>query len=52
MSEPLICETVTGRTMDELRRARDASCADMVEVRLDGVERPDGRGAIEGRHRP
>jgi 3-dehydroquinate dehydratase / shikimate dehydrogenase len=52
MPEPLICETVTGRTMDEVRRARDASCGDLVEVRLDGVDRPDGLGAIEGRHRP
>jgi 3-dehydroquinate dehydratase / shikimate dehydrogenase len=52
MPEPLLCETVTGRTMDEVRRARDASCADLVEVRLDGVDRPDGLGALEGRHRP
>jgi 3-dehydroquinate dehydratase / shikimate dehydrogenase len=52
MPEPLVCETVTGRTMDEVRRARDASCADLVEVRLDGVERASGLGAIEGRHRP
>jgi 3-dehydroquinate dehydratase / shikimate dehydrogenase len=52
MPEPLICETVTGRTMDDVRRARDASGADMVEVRLDGVERPDARGALDGRHRP
>jgi 3-dehydroquinate dehydratase / shikimate dehydrogenase len=52
MPDPLICETVSGRTMDEVRRARDASGADMVEVRLDGVDRPDGLGAIEGRLRP
>ncbi|MBA3231478.1 MAG: shikimate dehydrogenase [Acidobacteria bacterium] len=52
MAEPLLCETVTGRTMDEVRRARDSSAADMVEVRLDGVTRPDGFGAIEGRRRP
>jgi 3-dehydroquinate dehydratase / shikimate dehydrogenase len=52
MPEPLICETVTGRTMDEVRRARDTSGADIVEVRLDGVDRPDGCGAIEGRLRP
>ena len=39
--------------MDELRRARDcAAGADLVEVRLDGVERPDARGALEGRLRP
>ena len=39
--------------MEELRRARDAAAfADMVEVRLDTVERPDAIGAIEGRRRP
>lgn len=53
MRDPLICVTVTGRTMDELRRRRDAAeGADMVEVRLDGVENPDPAAAIEGRHRP
>jgi 3-dehydroquinate dehydratase/shikimate dehydrogenase len=50
---PQLCVTVTGRTMDELRRARDtASNADLVEVRLDSVDRPDALGAIEGRRRP
>ena len=49
----LLCVTVTGKTMDELRRARDAvSGADLVEVRLDGVDRPDAAGALEGRLRP
>jgi 3-dehydroquinate dehydratase/shikimate dehydrogenase len=39
--------------MEELRRARDnAAGADLVEVRLDGVDRPDPVGAIEGRLRP
>ena len=39
--------------MEELRRARDAAAfADMVEVRLDTVERPDVIAAIEGRRRP
>ena len=39
--------------MDELRRARDAATfADLVEVRLDLVDRPDAIGAIEGRRRP
>jgi 3-dehydroquinate dehydratase/shikimate dehydrogenase len=48
-----LCVTVTGRTMEELRRARDAaSGADIVEVRLDGVDRPDAAGALEGRLRP
>lgn len=52
MGEPLLCETVTGRTMDEVLRARDASTAEMVEVRLDGVDRPDGAAAVAGRRRP
>ena len=48
-----LCVTVTGRTMEELRRARDASTgADIVEVRLDGVDQPDATGALEGRLRP
>ena len=39
--------------MDELRRARDAAAgADLVELRLDGVDRPDPVAAIEGRLRP
>lgn len=50
---PLLCVTVTGRTMEELRRGRDAAAgADLVELRLDGVDRPDVAGALEGRHRP
>lgn len=53
MRDPLVCVTVTGRTMDELRRARDAAAhADMVEVRLDTVDQPDALGAVEGRRRP
>ena len=48
-----LCVTVTGRTMDEVRRARDgAAGADLVEVRLDGVDRPDPVAALEGRLRP
>ena len=39
--------------MDELRRARDAAAgADLVELRLDSVDRPDPVAAIEGRLRP
>ncbi len=53
MRDPLVCVTVTGRTMDEVRRARDAAAhADLVEVRLDGVDQPDAAGAVAGRHRP
>ena len=48
-----ICVTVTGRTMEEIRRRRDSAAgADLVEIRLDGVDRPDAAGAIEGRLRP
>jgi 3-dehydroquinate dehydratase/shikimate dehydrogenase len=51
---PQLVATVTGRTMDELRRKRDAAAtlADLVEVRLDTVARPDVAGALEGRLRP
>ena len=53
MREPQVCVTVTGRTMEELRRARDgAAHADLVEVRLDTVDVPDAVGAVEGRRRP
>jgi len=53
MREPLVCVTVTGRTMAELRHARDAAAhADLVELRLDSVDRPDAAGAVEGRRRP
>jgi 3-dehydroquinate dehydratase/shikimate dehydrogenase len=53
MPQPLLCATVTGRTMEELRRARDAAdFADLIELRLDTVECPDAIGAVEGRRRP
>ncbi len=53
MPEPRLCVTVTGRTMDELRRTRDASVeADIVELRLDSVEHPDVAGALQGRRMP
>ena len=53
MSTPLLCETVTGRSMAELLAARDAStAADMVELRLDGVADLDVAGALRERRRP
>ena len=53
MTRALLCETVTGRTMGELIAARDAaSSADMVELRLDGVNDCDAPRALEGRSRP
>jgi 3-dehydroquinate dehydratase/shikimate dehydrogenase len=53
MRDPQLCVTVTGRTMAELRRGRDAAAgADLVELRLDTVDRPDAAAALEGRLRP
>jgi 3-dehydroquinate dehydratase / shikimate dehydrogenase len=52
---PLVCATVTGRTMAALRARRDAAAgagADLVEVRIDSVDRPDIDGAIGGRTLP
>ncbi len=48
----LICETVMVDNMRDLRRGRDASSADLVELRLDGVADVDVAGALEGRGRP
>ena len=53
MAHPLVCVTVTGGTMDELRRNRDAAAgADLVEMRLDYADRPDPAAALDGRRRP
>src|SRR5262245_3410428 len=53
MAHPLLVETVTGRSMAELRAARDAvDAADMVELRLDGVADIDVAGALTGRKLP
>lgn len=53
MPRPLLCETVTGSTLAELRAARDAaSGADMVELRLDGVTDLNVAGALAGRATP
>ncbi len=50
---PLICETVTGRSMAELLAARDACRhADLVELRLDGVTDLDVAGALKARQLP
>src|SRR5215212_3283168 len=50
MGTSLLCETVTGRTMAELLTARDnATAADMVELRLDGVSDVDVARALNGR---
>ena len=49
-----LCITVIGRTADEIRRARTAAeaDADLVELRLDSMERPDAAAALEGRRKP
>jgi 3-dehydroquinate dehydratase / shikimate dehydrogenase len=53
MREPQVCVAVTGPTMEAIRRNRDmADGADLVEMRLDTVDRPDPAGALEGRRRP
>jgi 3-dehydroquinate dehydratase / shikimate dehydrogenase len=53
MNQPKLCVVVTGETMDELRRNRDAATgADLVELRLDYVDRPDVAAALEGRRTP
>lgn len=53
MTTTRLCETVTGHTLAELTRARDAaSAADLVELRLDGVTDLDVAAALAGRHTP
>jgi 3-dehydroquinate dehydratase / shikimate dehydrogenase len=53
MDAPLLCDVVTAPTMAELRARRDAvERADLVELRLDTVDRPDVAGALQGRRRP
>lgn len=48
-----LCVTVTGRTMAELRKRRDAVVdADLVELRLDTATDPDAAAALEGRRLP
>jgi 3-dehydroquinate dehydratase/shikimate dehydrogenase len=52
MNRIQVVETVSGRTMAELRAARDRAAADLVELRLDGVEDVDVAGALAGRTAP
>ncbi len=53
MTTASLCVTVTGSTTEALRAARDAvSDADIVEIRLDGADRPDVRGVLAGRRHP
>jgi 3-dehydroquinate dehydratase/shikimate dehydrogenase len=53
MQLPELCATVTGRSAVEIRAARDAAVdADLVELRLDTMERPDPAAALQGRRLP
>jgi len=49
-----LCITVIGKTADEIRRAREAAeaDADLVELRLDSMDRPDAAAALDGRRKP
>ena len=53
MTDARVCMVATGSTMEALRRSRDAAArADIVELRLDFVDRPDVAGALAGRRTP
>jgi 3-dehydroquinate dehydratase/shikimate dehydrogenase len=53
MDRTRLCITVMAPTMEALRARRDElSSAELVELRLDAVDRPDVRGALEGRPGP
>jgi 3-dehydroquinate dehydratase / shikimate dehydrogenase len=53
MPAALLCETVTGGSTADLVEARDASAADMVELRLDGLRSGfEVAGVLNGRRRP
>ena len=55
MANSRVCAAVTGRTMSEIRRNRDAAeavGADLVEMRLDTDDRPDVAAALAGRRGP
>ncbi len=50
---PRLCETIAVPTMAALRSARDASAADLVELRLDLLrDEVDVAGALAGRRKP
>ena len=52
MHVPRICESVTGQTMADLLNGRNASEADLVELRLDGVADLDVPALLAGRTLP
>jgi 3-dehydroquinate dehydratase/shikimate dehydrogenase len=48
-----LCEVVAAPTMAELRAGRDAAVhADLIELRLDTVDRPDAAAALHDRLKP
>ena len=49
-----LCITVIGRDKDTIRQARIAAepDADLVELRLDSMEKPDAAVALQGRRKP
>ena len=52
MPRAVIVEAVAAASPDAMRRQRDASRADLVELRLDLLDRPDADAALAGRSRP
>ena len=52
MGRASIVEAVAAASPDAMRRQRDASRADLVELRLDLLDRPDAEAALAGRSRP
>jgi 3-dehydroquinate dehydratase/shikimate dehydrogenase len=52
MAAPLIVDALAHGSAEALRAARDASPADLVELRLDHLDRPDAEAALAGRRRP
>ena len=54
MPNPSLCVTVTGRTFEAMRAAQLAAepHADLVELRLDTMERPSVQGLLDARAKP
>ena len=52
MGRAAIVEAIAAASPDAMRRQRDASRADLVELRLDLMDRPDADAALAGRTRP
>src|SRR5688572_10495079 len=52
MPSAAIVEAIAAVSPDAMRLQRDASRADLVELRLDLMDRPDPDAALAGRTRP